>query len=181
MSKIGKKPILIPSGVKVEKEDSAVKITGTKGSLAKKIPSDLILDIKGNEIVLSPKNNLRQTKILWGTWRSLINNMIKGVNENFSKELEYKGVGYKANVEGKTLILSLGFSHLIKLEAPTGIEFKTEKNSIIISGFDKELVGKTAAKIRHFRIPEPYKGAGIKYKDEIIRRKEGKKAVGSGF
>jgi len=181
MSKIGKKPIMIPENIKTEINNGIIKIIGPKGTLTKQIPDNLTLTIKDNHIILSPNDTLRQTKILWGTLRSLVNSMVKGTGEGFSKELEYKGVGYKAVIEGKTLILSLGLSHQIKFDAPEGIEFKTEKNSIIITGPDKELVGETAAKIRSFRLPEPYKGAGIKYKDEIIRRKEGKKTVSAGF
>jgi large subunit ribosomal protein L6 len=181
MSKIGKQPIIIPKDVKIELDKNKIKVVGPKGTLEKFLPKDIEFDFQENVLIVKPLTSDRQTKALWGTWRSLINNMVIGVKDGFSKELEYKGVGYKAVVEGATLNLDLGFSHPINVKAPEGINFKAEKNSIIISGIDKELVGQVAAKIRKLRPPEPYKGKGIKYKDEIIQRKEGKKVVGSGF
>jgi len=181
MSKIGKQPVVIPDGIKVELNQDKIKIMGPKGTLEKSLPKNLEFNFQVNLLTVKPITSDNQIKALWGTWRSLINNMVIGVKDGFSKELEYKGVGYKAVVEGNMLNLSLGFSHPVNIKAPEGIDFKTEKNSIIISGIDKELVGQVAAKIRKLRPPEPYKGKGIKYKDEIIRRKEGKKVVGSGF
>ena len=181
MSKIGKQPIIIPEDVKVNLDKNNIKVMGPKGTLEKSLPKDLEFDFQENVLIVKPLMSDRQTKALWGTWRALINNMVIGVKDGFSKELEYKGVGYKAVVEGDMLNLALGFSHPINIKTPEGINFKTEKNSIIISGIDKELVGQVAAKIRKLRPPEPYKGKGIKYKDEVIRRKEGKKVVGSGF
>jgi len=182
MSKIGKQPISIPTGVNVSFTDGILDIKGEKGSLSKKIPSNISIKIEGTEVIVALDNNdTKHDRAMWGTWRALINNMVIGVSDGFSKTLEYKGVGYKAVVEGKAINLSLGFSHDIKFPAPEGIEFSTEKNAITISGIDKELVGQVAAKIRKLRPPEPYKGAGIKYQGEVIRRKEGKKVVGAGF
>ncbi len=181
MSKIGKQPIIIPDDVKIELDKNNIKVTGPKGTLEKSLPKDLEFNFQENVLVVRPLTSDKQIKALWGTWRALINNMVIGVKDSFSKELEYKGVGYKAVVEDNTLNLALGFSHPINIKAPEGISFKTEKNLIVINGIDKELVGQIAAKIRKLRPPEPYKGKGIKYKDEVIRRKEGKKVVGSGF
>ncbi len=182
MSKIGQQPVTIPEDIKIELDQNRIKVTGPKGILEKFLPTkSLEFSFQKNVLTVKPLASDRQTKALWGTWRSLINNMVIGVKDGFSKELEYKGVGYKAVAEGNMLNLALGFSHPVNIKAPEGIDFKTEKNSIIISGIDKELVGQIAAKIRKLRPPEPYKGKGIRYKDEIIRRKEGKKVVGSGF
>ncbi|TRZ82719.1 50S ribosomal protein L6 [bacterium] len=181
MSKIGKQPVIIPEDIKVELDQNKIKIVGPKGTLEKFLPKNLEFNFRENVLTVKPLSSDKQIKALWGTWRSLINNMVIGVKDGFSKELEYKGVGYKAVVEGDMLNLALGFSHPVNIKAPEGIDFKTEKNSITISGIDKELVGQVAAKIRKLRPPEPYKGKGIKYKDEVIRRKEGKKVVGSGF
>lgn len=182
MSKIGQQSIILPQGTKLEIQNNQIKVSGPKGTLEKEIPAGFNLVIKEQEASLIPPKNLtNQTRALWGTWRSLINNMVQGVTVGFKKELEYKGIGYKAEISGKDLNLSLGFSHPVKIEAPDNIEFSVEKNAIIIQGIDKEQVGQIAAKIRRLRPPEPYKGKGIKYKDEVIRRKEGKKAVGSGF
>ncbi len=182
MSKIGQQLIEIPDGVSIEIEEQKITVKGSKGTLEKTLPHGFELNIEEKQAKLIPPKTLnKQNKALWGTWRMLIHNMIHGVHEGFKKELEYKGVGYKAVVDGKKLTLSLGFSHPIIIEAPENIDFKAEKNTIIVEGIDKEIVGQIAAKIRKLRPPEPYKGAGIKYKDEVIRRKEGKRAVGSGF
>jgi len=181
MSKIGKQLIEIPDDVKVDIDKEVIKVIGPKGSLEKQLPANFEFKLNDAKIQVVPLGKGAQSNALWGTWRSLINNMIIGVKDGFIKELEFKGVGYKAIVEGDVLNLSLGFSHPVNIKAPEGIEFKTEKNAITISGIDKELVGQVAAKIRKLRPPEPYKGKGIKYKDEVIRRKEGKKSVSAGF
>ncbi|MFA6437429.1 MAG: 50S ribosomal protein L6 [Candidatus Paceibacterota bacterium] len=182
MSKIGKQPIKIPTGVDVKLDNRNIDVKGPRGTMARQIPGGVGVEIKDDFIIVTSKNlDTKQGKALWGTWRALINNMVIGVTDGFKKVLEYKGVGYKAVVEGKNLNLELGFSHSIKMPSPDGIEFSTEKNTIIVSGIDKELVGQVAARIKKLRPPEPYKGAGIKYLGEIILRKEGKKSVSAGF
>lgn len=186
MSRIGKQPIIISSGVTVDIEDShnVVRVRGSKGELQKKFSMLLNIEKKEGEqstIEITPndKSN-RQAKRLWGLTRTLISNMIKGVSEGFEKQLQIEGVGYRASVEGKNLALSLGFSHPVKVDAPEKIEFKVEKNIVTVSGIDKELVGQVAASIRSLRKPEPYKGKGIRYVGEVVKRKAGKKAVASG-
>jgi large subunit ribosomal protein L6 len=182
MSKIGKQPIKIPTGIDVKLDNRNINVKGPKGSMIRQIPIGVGIEIKDDFIIVTPKNvDTKQGKALWGTWRALINNMVIGVADGFKKTLEYKGVGYKAVVEGKNLNLELGFSHSIKVPSPDGIEFSTDKNTITVSGIDKELVGQVAARIKKLRPPEPYKGAGIKYLGEVILRKEGKKSVSSGF
>ena len=181
MSRIGKKPIIIPSGVEVTVSDAEVKVKGSKGELKEKI-HPLVKVVKKDKEVLVMVNDPRdkQQKALWGTFRNLINNMVEGVTKGFEKKLEINGVGYRAQVSGKKLTLIVGYSHPVDFELPQGIEAKVEKNIVILSGVDKQLVGETAAQVRRIRKPEPYKGAGIKYVDEVIRRKAGKaaKAVG---
>lgn len=182
MSKIGKQPIQIPGEVTVNIQNNNITVIGPKGTLEKKTPQILEIKIENNKIIIEPRKFIgKQTKALWGTWRALISNMVTGVSQGFKKVLEYEGVGYKATIEGDNLNLALGFSHPIQVAPPEGISFTTEKNTITVEGIDKDLIGKIAAKIRAYRPPEPYKGKGIHYKGEIIRRKEGKKAVGAGF
>jgi large subunit ribosomal protein L6 len=178
MSRIGKKPILIPGEVKVEIKDQILKVIGKKGELKKEIPPDLKVEIKENQIFLSPLTQTKKVKALWGTFRALIFNMIEGVSKGFEKKLEVLGLGYRAFLEGENLVLQVGFTHPIKIEPPPGIKFSVEKNVITVWGIDKELVGQVAAKIRKVRPPEPYKGTGIRYLGERIRRKVGKRAVG---
>jgi len=186
MSRIGKKPIIIPKGVEVEIRGENVIVKGNKGELSQTVPSLFDLSLKNSsddpslkELVITPKRKGKNASALWGLFRSLISNMVHGVCEGFEKKLEINGVGYRAVLEGKTLVLSLGLSHPVKMEAPENIEFNVEKNIITVSGIDKQAVGQMAAKIRDQKKPEPYKGKGIKYIDEVIRRKAGKKAVGS--
>jgi len=180
MSRVGKKPIVIPTGVEVKIEGKIVKIKGQKGELQKEIRPEIKVEVKGNQILVSPKTETKKTKAFWGLIRALLFNMIKGVTEGYEKKLEIEGLGFKANLEGTNLVLEVGFANSIKIEAPSGIKFSVEKNVITISGADKELVGQIAAKIRKVRPPEPYKGKGIKYQGEVIRRKVGKKAVTTG-
>ncbi|MFH2014138.1 MAG: 50S ribosomal protein L6 [Patescibacteria group bacterium] len=175
MSRIGKQPIIIPDNIDVKINDNLILVKGPRGELQETIHPDVSVEIKDKEIILKNNNN----SAIWGTMRSLIFNLIKGVSDGFEKKLIYEGVGYKAILEGKKLVLSLGYSHPIEIEAPHGIEFKIEKNTITISGINKQLVGQVAADIRSKRKPEPYKGKGIRYENEIIRRKTGKKAAGS--
>jgi large subunit ribosomal protein L6 len=181
MSRIGKKPIAIPSGVTVEIKDQTLKVKGPKGELALNLHPKVIVNKTDSELTfdVAAKEN-RGERALWGLFRSLANNMIQGVTNGFTRVLEINGVGYKAAVSGKKLVLNLGFSHPIELEIPTGLEAKMDKNILTISGTDKQAVGEFAAVIRSKRPPEPYKGKGIKYQEEIIRRKAGKvvKAVG---
>jgi len=183
MSRIGKKPINIPSGVIVDISDSSIKIKGSKGELTLALHPKVFVAKNDTEINVSVKRpENKQERALWGLFRSLINNMVVGVTTGFTKILEVNGVGYKVAVSGKKLVLNLGHSHPIELEVPQGLEAKVEKNIITILGADRQLVGQFSAVIRDQRRPEPYKGKGIKYQDEIIRRKAGKvvKAVGGG-
>lgn len=187
MSRIGKQPIQIPDKTEVKIADNLVMVKGPKGELSKRFLSDIQIENKEGKIILKPKSQTRQLIALWGTYRSIVNNMIKGVNEGFEKALTYEGIGFRAEVKndskiesGQVLELNVGFSHPVRIPAPKGISFKVEKNRILVSGIDKELVGQVAANIRKVKPPEPYKGKGIKYEDEIIQRKAGKKAVGAG-
>lgn len=177
MSKIGKQLIDIPAGVTVEIDGRLIIVKGPKGELKKKLPKEIKADVKEQKIIVSPASITKKTNALWGLTRAIIFNLVKGVNEGFEKQLEVEGVGYRAALQGNKLILSLGFSHPVEIEAPEGISFKVEKNIITISGIDKKLVGQIAADIRAKRKPEPYKGKGIRYVGEVIRRKAGKKAV----
>jgi len=183
MSRIGKKPIEIPEGVDVKIEDNEITVKGPKGELKREIRPEVAVELREKELIFSIKSDSpageKKAKAFWGLTRTLIFNMIEGVTDGHEKRLEIQGVGYKANLEGENLILIVGYSHPVKIEKPEGISFAIEKNIIIISGRDKELVGQTAAKIRKVRKPEPYKGKGIRYVGEYVRKKVGKKAVGT--
>ena len=179
MSRIGKKPIEIPSEVEVKLDMDLLIVKGPKGELKIKIHPNIKIEIKDKVITVQPKMLNKKTGALWGTFRSLVDNMIQGVIKGFEKKLEIQGVGYRASLEKNKLTLNLGFSHLIEIEAPEGISFNVEKNIITISGINKQLVGQIAANIRAKRKPEPYKGKGIRYQGELVRRKAGKKAVAS--
>ena len=174
MSRVGKLPIEIPEGVRGTVKDDVLKISGSKGSLEKKLIQGVSLNIEEGKISLVKKGSL--SKASFGTMRALIANMAVGVSKGWGKTLELVGAGYKAELSGNTLTLMVGYSHPVKIEAPEGISFKIEKTDITVEGIDKEVVGQTAAKIRAVRPPEPYKGKGIKYKDEVVRRKAGKTA-----
>ncbi len=181
MSRIGRKPIPAVKGVKVERRESQLNVSGPKGQLTATIPSRIGVDVKENEILLTRQTDSKQDKALHGTWRALLNNMMKGVSEGFQRKLEIVGVGYKAESKGKKLQLTLGYSHPIIFEPPAGIKLETPvPTNIVITGIDKQLVGQVAAKLRSFRPPEPYKGKGIKYEGEYIRRKAGKAAAAAG-
>ena len=183
MSRIGKKPVVIPAGVTVDVKDNMIKVKGPKGELSQALHPKVSIEKTDTELNVKVKReDNKQERALWGLFRSLIANMVVGVTEGFTKVLEINGVGYKAAVAGKKLTLNLGYSHPIEMEAPAGIEVKVEKNVLTITGIDKQAVGQFAAVIREQRPPEPYKGKGIKYSDEVIRRKAGKvvKAVGGG-
>lgn len=180
MSRIGKQPIIIPKEAAAKLENGTISVKGPKGELFYKTRPEIKAEIKDGSIVVSPVLETKKTSAFWGLTRALINNMVKGVTQGYEKRLEIEGIGFKAAVEGKNLVLSLGFTHPVKVEAPDGIQFKVEKNVIVVSGFDKDLVGRTAARVRSLKKPEPYKGKGIRYQGEVIRRKAGKKAVASG-
>ena len=177
MSRVGKRPIEIPQGVEVTISDDEVKIKGPKGILERKMRPEVKVEVKEDKIFVSPKTKTKKTKAFWGLTRALLANMVKGVYEGFEKKLEIQGLGYRAQLKGNDLELFVGFSHPVIVKAPEGISFKVEKNIITVSGIDKEKVGQTAANIRKIRPPEPYKGKGIRYLGEQIRRKKGKKAV----
>ncbi|HAU07386.1 MAG: 50S ribosomal protein L6 [Candidatus Yanofskybacteria bacterium GW2011_GWF1_44_227] len=181
MSKIGKRTINIPAGVDIRINDGFMYVKGPKGELSRPVSGYLNFDIDKNELKIYPQKLSKklQGKVmaLWGLSWALTQNMIKGVTDGFEKGLEFQGVGYKAAVKGDNLELELGYSHSITIVAPKGIAFKVEKNSIKVSGIDNELIGKVAAEIRSKRKPEPFQGSGIRYSDEVIKKKAGKKAA----
>lgn len=178
MSRVGKNPIDIPEDVEVSISNHTVVVKGPKGSLSRKINSEIKVEINENQLVLSRPNDSKYYKSLHGLYRTLINNMVEGVTKGFEKKLEIVGVGYKGELKNNRLNLQLGYSHSIVFVPPDGIKIVLETpNNISVRGIDKELVGHVAAKIRSFRPPEPYKGKGIKYSDESIRRKAGKTAA----
>ena len=175
MSRIGRMPIAIPAGVTVDiAENNKVTVKGPKGELSRVLPSEMEITVEGAEILVKRPNDLKKMKSLHGLTRTLINNMVVGVTDGYKKTLEVNGVGYRAQKQGKKLVLSLGYSHPVEMEDPEGISTTVEDNKIIITGINKEKVGQYAAEIRDTRSPEPYKGKGIKYDYEVIRRKVGK-------
>lgn len=177
MSRIGKQIITIPSGVEVNFSAGILTVKGPKGSLARELKDEITTNINGNEITFTPKKeNDKKINALWGTYASHVKNMILGVTEGYSKKLILEGVGFKSEVSGGNLVLALGFSHPVKLSIPKGLTVTAEKNNITVSGIDKELVGSFAAFVRSNKKPEPYKGKGFRYDNEVIRRKQGKKA-----
>lgn len=180
MSKVGQAPIEIPEGVTFEVKERMVKVTGPKGSLEFKLSRNIDVEVKEGKAFVTAKNTNRGTREMFGTTRAILANMAKGVKDGWSKTLELVGTGYRAEVKGNVISLTVGYSHPVEIEAPDGVSFKVEKNDITVEGADKHLVGEIAAKIRAVRPPEPYKGKGIKYKDEIVRRKPGKAAKGVG-
>jgi large subunit ribosomal protein L6 len=177
MSKIGKQPIQIPAGVTFESGGGKVKISGPKGSLERTIPRGVDVENDNGQIKVSVKGGGQLGRSIHGTIRSLLNNDVKGVSIGWSRQLELVGTGFRAEVSGKTLSLTIGYSHPVKIDAPEGVSFKVEKTIITVEGSDKEIVGQISANIRAARPPEPYKGKGIKYVDEVIRRKPGKAAA----
>ncbi len=175
MSRIGRMPIAVPAGVTVDiAENNQVTVKGPKGTLQRVLPAEMDIKLEGDEVIVTRPNDLKKMKSLHGLTRTLINNMVIGVTEGYTKVLEVNGVGYRAAKQGKKLVLNLGYSHPVEIEDPEGLESKVDGNTITISGIDKEKVGQYAAEIRDTRRPEPYKGKGIKYADEVIRRKVGK-------
>lgn len=180
MSRVGKKPIQIPANVEVKIEVSPqgnqrISVKGPKGELSRDIPQEVKVEIKDGSIFIFPQRESKKTRALWGLTRALVFNTIKGVVEEYEKKLEIEGVGYGAQVKGEGLDLKVGYINTVNIKAPQGIKFSVEKNVISVSGIDKELVGQVAAKIRKTKPAEPYKGKGLKYQGEIIRRKVGKR------
>jgi large subunit ribosomal protein L6 len=176
MSRIGKHPVNLPQGVTAQVSGAAVAIKGRLGNLSLPISPEVEATVADGKFVVTPRNETKRARMLWGTTRALVNNMVRGVSQGFSRGLEINGVGYRAAIQGKNLVLQLGYSHDINFPIPDDVKIVCEKpTSITVTGADKQRVGQVAAVIRGFRRPEPYKGKGIKYVDEHVRRKEGKK------
>ena len=175
MSRIGRLPVVVPAGVTVEvKENNYVVVKGSKGTLERNLPVEMDIKVEDGHVVVTRPNDLKKMKALHGLTRTLIHNMVVGVSEGYEKVLEVNGVGYRAQKQGKKLVLSLGYSHPVEMEDPEGLDTTVDGNKITVKGISKEKVGQYAAEIREKRRPEPYKGKGIKYADEVIRRKVGK-------
>jgi len=180
MSRIGKQPIPVPSGVKVEIEGTHIRVTGSKGTLERDLRPEITVTQEGDALICTPKGTSKRIMAFWGMTRSLVANMVTGVEQGFVKKLAVEGVGYRANASGSTLTLNVGYSNPVEFEVPDGISVDVDKdNTITLTGIDKELVGQTAARIRQIRKPEPYKGKGIRYIDEHIVRKVGKAGAAS--
>ncbi len=179
MSRIGKKPIIIPAGIQVEIDESLVKVKGAKGELARDFGSQVSVVKEDGLLKVLPKNESKFARAMWGTVRMHLANMVEGTNNGFIKQLQIEGIGYRAALEGNNLVLNMGFTNPVVITKPEDISFKVEKNIITVSGCNKESVGKVAAQIRRVRPPEPYKGKGIRYIGEKVRRKAGKKAAGA--
>ncbi len=181
MSRIGKKPIDIPNEVKFNIKGQLITVQGPKGELSYNVHSHIKINQQGSQLFLSIDDvNNKQDKALWGTNRQLVANLFIGVTKGYTKQLEVNGVGYRAEVKGNDLILKVGFSHPVNFRIPSGVNIKVEKNVITLESIDKQLLGETAANIRRIKKPEPYKGKGIKYVDEVILRKAGKQVKGAG-
>lgn len=174
MSRIGKQPIVIPQGVTITLDKGVIKVKGPKGELSHTVHRDIAVEIKDNELVCTIARNSKQASALWGTTRAIIANLVQGVTDGFKKQLELHGVGYRAQLKGKDLQLAVGFSHPVVVKVPEQITFAVEKETITIEGIDAQKVGQIASEIRSIRPPEPYKGKGIRYVGEQIRRKVGK-------
>lgn len=178
MSRIGKQTVIVPAGTEVKLSGTTLSVKGPKGSLTRDFNGPITININGNEITFTPnKEGDRSVNSLWGTYASHVKNMVIGVNEGYTKKLILEGVGFKSEVAGKDLNLALGFSHPVKVKIPEGLTVTAEKNNITVVGIDKELVGSFTASLRAMKKPEPYKGKGFRYSDEVIRRKQGKKAA----
>ena len=178
MSRIGNKPVALPSGVEViVAENNLVTVKGPKGELSRTFNANMQITVEGNELTVVRPNDNKENKMLHGTTRALLNNMVVGVSEGFTRELEIIGVGYRAQKQGEKLVLNAGYSHPVEMEAPAGVTIEVPNTTtVVVKGIDKQVVGEFAANIRAVRAPEPYKGKGIRYKGEHVRRKEGKKA-----
>lgn len=177
MSRIGKQPIAIPEKTQVAVSAGTVTVKGPLGELKREFRQDISIKVDNNRVVLEPLRKSLDLNALWGTYSSHIYNMIEGVNKPFEKKLIVEGIGFKADVKGKELVMSLGFSHPVKIVIPDGLKVTSEKNVITVSGIDIEKVGSFVARVRSQKVPEPYKGKGIRYDNEVVRRKEGKKAA----
>ena len=176
MSRVGKKPVLVPSGVTASVDGQMVKVKGAKGELSFLVPEEVLVALDNGAVAVNPRDTSKTARAKWGMSRAQVANLIEGVSKGFEKRLEINGVGYKAAAAGKVLKLSLGYSHDIDYEIPAGVTITTPRpTEVIVTGIDKQKVGQTAAEIREYRGPEPYKGKGVKYSDEFIFRKEGKK------
>jgi large subunit ribosomal protein L6 len=176
MSRIGKKPVPLPKGVTASVDGKLVKVKGPKGELSLKLVPEVEASVGADGVTVTPKEGMEKARQMWGLSRTLVNNLVVGVTQGFQQKLEINGVGYRAAVQGKNLNLQLGFSHDVAYPIPTGITITAEKPTMLtVAGIDKQLVGQVAAEIRSYRPPEPYKGKGVKYAEEHIRRKEGKK------
>ncbi len=177
MSRIGKLYTAIPAGTDVSVADGVLVVKGPKGELRKRVHPAVTITVADGEAVVHPADDSRMAQALWGTFSSHVQNMVAGVNEGFEKQLTVEGVGYKANMQGDTLVLDVGFSHSVEMPVPEGLEVTAEKNMVTVKGTDKEKVGQFAADVRATKKPEPYKGKGVRYVGEVVRRKEGKRAT----
>ncbi|MCB1529635.1 MAG: 50S ribosomal protein L6 [Rhodospirillales bacterium] len=176
MSRIGNKPVAVPEGVTLDVSGQNVKAKGPKGELSLRVHDEVSVKMEDGAAVFAPRSRSLQAKKLFPTMRTLVNNLVVGVTEGYTKNLEIQGVGYRANMQGNKIVMQLGFSHDVEYEIPQGVQVAVDKQTLIsVSGIDKQLVGQVAAKIRGYKPPEPYKGKGIRYKDEYVLRKEGKK------
>jgi large subunit ribosomal protein L6 len=176
MSRVGKKPVAVPSGVTATVDGQLIKVKGSKGELSFVVPENVSIAMEDGAVAVNPRDETKDARAKWGMSRSQVANLVEGVTKGFERKLEINGVGYRAAVAGKVLKLSLGYSHDVEYAIPTGITITTPKpTEVVVAGIDKRQVGQTAAEIREFRSPEPYKGKGVKYADEFIFRKEGKK------
>ncbi|MCG6135576.1 MAG: 50S ribosomal protein L6 [Nostoc sp. LLA-1] len=175
MSRIGKRPITIPAKVQVTIDGTKVVVKGPKGELSRSLPANVIVSQEGEILQVTRRDETRVSRQMHGLSRTLVANMVEGVSQGFQRRLEIQGVGYRAQVQGRNLVLNMGFSHQVQIVPPEGVQFAVENNTnVIVTGYDKEIVGNTAAKIRAVRPPEPYKGKGIRYAGEVVRRKAGK-------
>ena len=175
MSRIGKRPITVPAKVQVIIDGTKVVVKGPKGELSRNLPANVTVTQEGETLQVTRRDETRTSRQLHGLSRTLVANMVEGVSQGFQRRLEIQGVGYRAQVQGRNLVLNMGYSHQVQIEPPDGIQFAVENNTnVIVSGYDKEIVGNTAAKVRAVRPPEPYKGKGIRYAGEVVRRKAGK-------
>lgn len=175
MSRIGRKPITVPAGVEVKLDGNTITVKGAKGTLTQELHPDMKVSVNGAEVVVERPSEVKEHRALHGLTRTLIANMVEGVTNGYKKQLEISGVGYRAQLQGKKLVMNLGYSHLVEVEPVDGITIEVPgPNTVVINGADKQLVGQFAANVREKRPPEPYKGAGIRYADEVIKRKEGK-------
>jgi large subunit ribosomal protein L6 len=179
MSRIGRRPITVPAKVQVTIDGTHIVVKGPKGELARQLPANVNVSQEGETLLVNRRDDTRQSRQLHGLCRTLVANMVEGVSQGFQRRLEIQGVGYRAQLQGQNLVLNIGYSHQVQIAPPPGIQFVVENNTnVVVSGYDKEVVGNTAAKIRDVRPPEPYKGKGIRYAGEAVRRKAGKTGKG---